>query len=181
MPLVRLHITGASGAGTTTLGRALAQRLALPHFDSDDFYWMPTDPPYRVTREIADRLRLLGEMLGERRGWVLSGSLDSWAGPVVARFDLVVWLDTPTALRLARIARRQRVRYGGAIAPGGALHDEHRAFLDWAAQYDSGQREGRSRPRHEAWLAKLACPVLRLDGSRPTAVLVRTVLEALPA
>ena len=41
----RIHILGASGSGTTTLGRALAARLQCPHFDTDDCFWLPTDPP----------------------------------------------------------------------------------------------------------------------------------------
>lgn len=180
MPRARVHITGASGSGTSTLGRALAQRLAMPHFDTDDIYWVPTHPPYRRKRDIADRLRLLGELLGERRSWVLSGSLDSWGGPVVPLFDLVIWLDTPTDIRLARLAARQLVRYGrAAIAPGGEMYDEHRAFLDWAADYDTGLSAGRSRRRHEAWLLELPCKVLRLDGSRPTRRLLRETLAEL--
>jgi adenylate kinase family enzyme len=38
----RLHILGASGSGTTTLGKAIANELAAPHFDTDDYYWLPT-------------------------------------------------------------------------------------------------------------------------------------------
>ena len=41
-----LHITGASGSGTTTLGRALASAWAVPHADTDDYFWVPTTPPY---------------------------------------------------------------------------------------------------------------------------------------
>jgi Shikimate kinase len=44
----RIHILGASGSGTTTLGRALAERLQYPHFDTDDSFWVPTDPPSAV-------------------------------------------------------------------------------------------------------------------------------------
>lgn len=40
----RILIMGAAGAGSTTLGRALAQRHRIPHFDSDNYYWLPTDP-----------------------------------------------------------------------------------------------------------------------------------------
>ncbi len=177
MRRARLHITGAAGSGTTTLGRALAQRLAAPHFDTDDVFWAPTDPPYRRKRDVDDRLRLLGDLLGERPAWVLSGSLESWGASFVPLFDMVVWLDVPTALRLARLAARERVRYGrAAIAPGGALHAEHRDFLAWAADYDRGLHAGRNRHRHEGWLAELPCKVLRLDGSGPTRSLVREVL-----
>ena len=49
----------SSGSGTTTLGRALAGRLALAHFDTDDFYWLPTDPPYQAARPMPDRLQRL--------------------------------------------------------------------------------------------------------------------------
>jgi hypothetical protein len=41
--MARIHILGASGTGTTTLGKALADRLNCPHFDADRFYWLPTD------------------------------------------------------------------------------------------------------------------------------------------
>ena len=41
-----IHIFGASGCGTTTLGAAVAEKLALTHFDVDDFYWRLTDPPF---------------------------------------------------------------------------------------------------------------------------------------
>ena len=180
MRRARLHITGASGSGTTTLGRAVAQRLASPHFDTDDIFWLPTDPPYCCKRDRIDRLRLLGELLGERRDWVLSGALEGWGDPLVGLFDLVVWLNVPAETRLARLTARERIRYGGgAIAPGGGQHSEYQAFLDWAASYDSAPQEVRSRTRHEAWLAGLPCPVLRLEGDRPTHNLVRDVLAVL--
>ena len=35
---VRIHITGASGSGTSTLGAALANHLCVAHFDADNFY-----------------------------------------------------------------------------------------------------------------------------------------------
>ena len=35
------------------------------------------------------------------------------------------------------------------------------------AAYDRGDREGRSLPRHETWLAGLPCPVLRIEGAVP--------------
>ena len=179
LPTARLHITGASGAGTTTLGRALAQRLAAPHFDTDDIYWAPTNPPFRHKRELADRLRLLDDLLGDRPAWVLSGSLDSWGGPLLPRFDLVVWLEVPTAIRLARIAARERARYGRkAVAPGGPMHPAYQDFLDYAAAYDTGLREGRNRRRHEAWVLEVPCKVLRLDGNQPSRRLVQAVLAA---
>ena len=176
----RIHITGASGAGVTTLGRALADALALPHHDTDDYYWKPTEPPYRDKRASGDRLRLMREVFVPRAGWVLSGSLDGWGDVLVPCFDLVVFVKTPPELRLQRLRAREATRFGAdSIGPGGWRFEEAGAFFDWASRYEDSTQEGRSLARHEAWLANLPCPVLRLDGSRPTAELVDQVLPAL--
>jgi len=40
-----IHILGASESGTTTLGRALKEKYEYAHFDTDDYFWIPTNPP----------------------------------------------------------------------------------------------------------------------------------------
>src|SRR5689334_6742909 len=168
----RIHVTGASGAGVTTLGRALADALALPHHDTDDYLWVPTTPPYRALREAADRLRLMDEMFLPRADWILSGGLDGWGNAVVGNFDLVIFLTTPRDIRMQRLRAREATHFGAdAVAPGGWRHEETQSFIDWASHYEDGTREGRSLARHEDWLATLPCPVLRLDGTRPIAEL----------
>lgn len=179
MTAVRIHLTGASGSGTTTLGAELARRLSRPHHDTDHFFWLPTDPPFREARYVADRLAMLREALDASDGWVLSGSLDGWGDPLIPRFDLVVFLTLDPAVRMARIRARERTRYGSAIEPGGAMHGASLAFLAWAEGYDAGAGSGRSRPRHEAWLARLPCPVLRLDTEPPVEDLADAVLATL--
>lgn len=47
---IRIYVFGASGCGATTLGAAVAKKLGLVHVDSDDHYWMPTDPPFSQNR-----------------------------------------------------------------------------------------------------------------------------------
>ena len=176
----RIHIMGASGSGTTTLGRALADKLVIPHHDTDDYYWLPTSPPYRDRRDIADRLRLMREMFLGRDEWVLSGSLDSWSEAIVPYFDLVVFLSLAPAERVARLRAREAGRFGlDTVSPGGWRHRETEDFLEWASHYDDNTREGRNRARHEAWLATLACPVLRLDSARRKDALVEDVVAAL--
>jgi adenylate kinase family enzyme len=176
----RVHITGASGAGVTTLGRALADALAIPHHDTDDYFWQPTSPPYQHNREKADRLRLMQEMFLGRAEWVLSGSLDGWGDPLIAHFDLVVFLQTAQTFRLNRLRAREATRFGAdAVAPGGRRHQEMEDFIAWASRYDDGDHTIRSLQKHRAWLAKLPCPVLRLDGGRPLPELVENVLAAI--
>ena len=172
----RIHILGASGCGVSTLGRAVAEAQRWPYFDTDDFYWLPTDPPFRLKREPEDRLeRVLDATLGSEC-WVLGGALDGWGDRLVARFDLVVFLDAPTEVRLERLRAREAELFGPRIEPGGDMHEHHQRFIAWAASYETGGiGGGRCRQLHEDWLARLRCPVLRLDASRPRPVLVDEV------
>lgn len=175
----RLYLTGASGAGVTTLGRALASALQLPHIDVDDYYWYPTDPPYVQSRPPAERVNLLKQALADGP-WVVSGSLDGWGDELIQSADLVVFVDTPTPLRVERLQSREAQRYGARIAPGGDMHATHAAFLVWAAGYETAIFAGRSRPRHEAWFKQLTQPSLRVDGSLCVEVLLQQVHSAQP-
>jgi adenylate kinase family enzyme len=174
--LRRVGITGASGGGVTTLGAALAARLGAVHIDADDHFWIATDPPYREKREVPERLARIRAEQARTGRWVLSGTLDGWAESVSRDAELIAFIEVPTAVRLERLRRREQARFGDALLPGGAMHENHREFIDWAAHYDDGTLPGRNLPRHEKWLAGLTRPVLRLDGTRPTAELVEAVL-----
>jgi hypothetical protein len=44
------------------------------------------------------------------------------------------------------------------------MHQHFMDFLAWAAAYDQGGLDMRSRARHEQWLAGLGCPVVRYEG-----------------
>lgn len=150
------------------LADTLAAKYGHRHLDTDDFFWMRTDPPYREQRPRKERLALLRQALRAHDSWVLSGSLCGWGDSLIAEFELVVFLIVPTPIRLARLREREVARYGRqAIAEGGELHSAHGEFLEWAGSYDTGGLEIRSRALHEAWLAALPGPVLRLKGDRP--------------
>ena len=174
---MRVHVVGASGSGTTTLGRALAARLACPHFDTDDFLWLPSEPPFQHIRDRAERQTLLGAALAPHRGWVLSGSLCGWGDMFIPLFELVVFLWVPSEIRLARLRERERSRYGAAIAPGGRQHETYEKFMAWAAGYDDGlDVPERCRRLHEQWLAALPCPIERFMDAGSTEDQVATIM-----
>ncbi|MFH1373563.1 MAG: AAA family ATPase [bacterium] len=164
MGVDRIHLFGAAGSGTTTMGRALAQHLHFPHFDTDDYFWLPTNPPYHEVRDAAERQTLLARDLQSREKWVLSGSLCGWGDAMIPFFDLTVFLLVPTDTRLSRLAAREEQRFGEALQPDGPMYDHHRQFMQWAADYDDGGLDMRSRMRHEQRLENLPGPVLRLEG-----------------
>lgn len=160
-----IHILGASGSGTSTLGEALANVLPHTHLDTDDYFWTTkfTEP-----RSIPERQELLKNDLLQFEHWVLSGSLAGWGDCFIPCFDLVIFLWIPPEVRLARLQQRELERYGAAALAGGNLYEQSQAFLKWAALYDHAGTEVRSKTLHEQWLAELSCPILRIEGDYST-------------
>ena len=176
---LRLHVFGASGSGTSTLGQRVAQVLDLPWLDVDDYYWAPTDPPYTQKRPIPERLAAMNAVLDDDLGWVVSGSLCSWGAPLAARFTQAVFLYVHPSVRLPRLAAREQQEFGARVAPGGDMYATHLEFMAWAARYDTADDSMRSLTMHEAWLATLPCPVLRLNSQHPPAALTEATLRQL--
>lgn len=173
---MRVHILGASGSGTSTLGRAVAAACQIPFWDADDFYWAPTEPPYRTPRTPDARRAALLAAVAPHPAWVVAGSMMGWGDALIPAFDLVVYLSLPADLRLARLRARERTRFGARLDPGGDMHADHLAFMDWAARYDEGGLEIRSRASHTRWMQLLDCPVLHLRGDLSPAQRLAAVL-----
>lgn len=164
-----IHILGASGSGTSTLGAALASHSGYTHFDTDRYYWMPTHPPFQIPREKEERIHMLQYDLKSTEKWVLTGSLCGWGDVFIPLFELVVYLWIPSDVRMKRLLQREKERYGiDAIRPGGTRHQEYKDFMRWAARYDEGDINLRSKTMHEQWLAALNCPILRFEGDIST-------------
>lgn len=174
---MKLHLFGASGTGVSTLGAALAAALHLPYFDSDDYFWQPSEPPFMVRRPPAARNALLACDLAEAESWIVGGSIGGWEEKwLSAPFDLVVFLYLPPALRLHRLREREQARYGAAIAADPARAAQSEAFLTWAAGYDDSSTGGtRTLANHRRWLTEFASPVLELPGDLPVAARLAAV------
>jgi adenylate kinase family enzyme len=166
---MRVLVTGASGSGTTTLGRALAPQLGATFFDADDYYWLPTEPPFQNKRDDATRLSLFLTDLREVKSAVVAGSVMNWGTELEDGFSLIVFLTLDANIRVARLRSRELQRLGRIDV----------AFLEWAAQYDDGRLPGRSRARHEQWLDGRSCTVLRLDGDLSVAERVARISAVL--
>ncbi|MEM6461568.1 MAG: hypothetical protein AAF724_06605 [Pseudomonadota bacterium] len=179
MKACRVHITGASGAGTTSLSRALAQSWSVPCHDTDDFYWQPVEPAFSQKRSEAERLELMQRLFLPRKAWILSGSLMGWGDILKPHFDAVVFLQLDPAIRLKRLRDREIKRFGrDALEKGGTRNAQHEAFMRWAAGYDDPAFAGRSLANHEAWFDDLDCRILRLDSALPVDQLVSRILAA---
>lgn len=175
MPI--LHIFGASGAGTSSLGHALHRRLDYLQLDTDDYFWVPTNPPFLQTRPVEQRLCMLNADIAKSEKIVISGSLCGWGDPLIPKFDLLIRLITPTETRLSRLKKREFKRFGARILENGDMYEEHQRFLQWASEYDAGDSSMRSKAMHDEWQGKAACPQITLDGTLPPETLVSAIAK----
>ena len=171
----KILVMGASGSGTSTVARALSIELGYVHIESDDLFWIPTDPPYTDYNDIATLELLVDEKLMSAASWVLSGSPCGWADNIIPTLDLVVFLVVPTDIRIARIRKREAERFGSRISIGGDMYHSHQQFIDWTGDYDKGNITGRNKPYHELWLKSVSCPVVRFEGEIKTDEIISLV------
>lgn len=174
---MRIHIFGASGSGVTTLGKVLSEKLGFPYFDSDDYFWEKSDPPFTKKRETAARNASLQKDLQAFPHWVLGGSVINWDDTFFTQFELAVFLWLPPAVRLARLRQREWERYGNIIFLDPERNRLYNEFLQWASGYDDNSINGRTLTAHEAWIRRLSCPVLEIREDIPTEKRMEIVLH----
>ena len=162
-----IHIVGASGSGTSTLGQALERKCGYKWLDTDGYFWQQTDPPFVKSFPHEERVKLMSAAVEKHRKSVITGSLCGWGDIFIPRFDLVVFVDTPTDVRIGRIKKRERERFGDRIRKGGDMYENHIDFIGWAKRYDTNNPPERCRKLHEDWFKSLKCPLLRVDGTKP--------------
>jgi len=128
----KIAVVGTSGSGKTTVARALARRLGLPHVELDALFHGPgwtTTPVEEFRRRVASAT--------ETDGWVVDGNYESSLGDLVLeRADTVVWLDVPLRVALTRVTRRTIRR----IRPNEELWNRNReswrgGFFGWESMF----------------------------------------------
>ena len=160
-----IHIYGASGSGTSTLGRKISEELGYKFMDTDDYFWLPTNPKYTTKRSKEERFALMKKDILENENVVISGSLADWGDELIPLFTLAIRLVTDTEIRLKRIKQRERDKFGERIAPGGDMYQQHLDFIEWAGKYDTGSVNMRSKAKHDEWQKLLQCKQIILNGA----------------
>ena len=97
----RVSLVGNSGAGKTTLGRALAVRMAVPFVELDAIFHQPgwTELPKEQFRSRVSELIAAD-------GWVIDGNYSAVRDLVWARADTVIWIDLPRAVVMRQLLAR---------------------------------------------------------------------------
>ena len=113
----RIAFLGTSGAGKTTVGRALAARLDAPFVECDAIRHKAN----WVQASAEELCAALEARIAAHERWVIDGTLQSRIGDYISgRADLLVWLDLPLLVKLARAGRRswRRLRTGEELWNG---------------------------------------------------------------
>ncbi len=171
-----IHIFGASGSGTTTLGAKICDKLGYKLLDADDYFWLPTNPPYIQKRPREERLKLLKNDIERFQNVVISGSIVGWGDELIPLFTLAIRIEMDQTLRIERLKNREKELYGSRIEYGGDMYQQHIDFLEWARMYDTGDNSIRSKQLHDDWQNLLSCEILCLDGANDLQENLSTVL-----
>ena len=168
---MKLLVFGASGSGTSTLGRSLSSQLGYSFLDADDFYWEKTEPPFSKKVPLMERNQRLMNAYHQSNDLIISGSLVTWGDFWQTAFNGVVFLYIPYEVRMNRLALREEERLGAALYTKPEVADRSNAFFEWASRYEDRSFEGRSIQQHEDWMELVDCPILELrsdlnDGER---------------
>ncbi|UFU02442.1 adenylate kinase [Ruania suaedae] len=155
----RVLCYGTTGSGKSTLAAALAERLDLPLTLVDELGW---DPGWgQVAPEELDR-RIVPRLEADR--YVFDSVYGRQCALALERVDVVVALDYPRLVSLARLLRRtaRRVRTGELTCNGNretlgrALSPRH-SIIRW--HFRSWRRK---RERMRAWHAAADAPPVLL-------------------
>ncbi len=101
-PHKRICVIGSSASGKTHFSRTLAHATGIEHIEIDAIYHGPnwTNPPDFPERVYAAL---------ERERWIADGNYMNFVR-ILHKADLIVWLDYPFRIVLARVLRRTAYR-----------------------------------------------------------------------
>ena len=102
--IVRIVVVGTAGAGKTTLAKAIAATLAIPHIELDALHW---DPGWK-SLSIADPDEFIRRVAAATSAdaWVVDGNYGLVRGLTWRRATHLVWLDYDRPIIMARVIRR---------------------------------------------------------------------------
>lgn len=174
---MKILLIGASGSGTTTLGKALSSVTSFKHLDVDDYYWKATNPPFQEKISLAERNENLTNDFQNDKNVIVSGSLVSWGKAWQTAFDLAVFIALDKEIRIQRLQQREVERYGEKLQTDAKVKETSEAFIAWAKRYDDPTFTGRSIKIHRDWLNSLSCESITIDSAFPLETNVLKVFQ----
>lgn len=116
----RILVYGVTGSGKTSLAKRISAATGIPWHAVDELTW---EPGWIQVPKDEQRRRVEAICAGER--WVLDTAYGAWLDLALARTELIVALDFPRWLSLARLMRRSVAR---AIDGRSVCNGNHETF-----------------------------------------------------
>ena len=137
--------------------------MSFRFIDNEDLYFPKTDGSYAFSnpRSDAEAIRALEELIDENDRFIFAAVKGDYGEALLSRLDCVILVEAPRDARLERVKRRSARRFGDRILSGGDLAQPENEWF----------RRVERRPEDYVlrWLAdaRLTCPVIHADGTRP--------------
>ncbi len=171
-----IHVMGASGSGTTSLGEYLADKLDFEVIESDFYKWEQTIPEFQVMRDIEESNRLLMQKIKSSSNLIISGSLHS--NPITFQYiDLIIYLKCPTKVRMERILKRDRELGRNSLECDGEVKENFLGFLYLARNYNHLGVDKRSKRSQKVVIKESHAPVIYVNTNKEIYKLHENILK----
>jgi adenylate kinase family enzyme len=169
----RILVGGSSGAGKSTMAKALSRRLGIPHIEVDALFhgpgWVPRP-------EFVDDV----DALTSGPAWVIDHDYAAARHLVWARIDTFVWLDYSRAVCEWRVIRRsvpravlRRELWNGNRERFFAMFVDPEHPVRWSWTHHAGKRASFEARVDDPAYAKIA--IVRLQRPRAAEAWLRSV------
>lgn len=165
----KIAVVGANGSGKTTLGARLAELAGARHMDIEDYYFNESAVPYACPRSTSEVQELLAADIKKFGRFVLSAVNCDFGEEINAFYNGVVYIKVPLEIRLERVRKRSAAKFGARILEGGDMYEQEQNFFQFVAS--------RTMEQTEAWLRRIRCPVMEVDGTQPVERSARLIIE----
>lgn len=164
-------VCGLNGAGKSTFGKALAEKLDFYFIDNEDLYFPKTTSGYiyaspRTREEVG---KLLFREIRAHENFVFASVKGDYGENVYPFFQYAILINVPKDIRIQRVRNRSFQKFGNRMLIGGDLYEQEESFFNLV----------KSRPENmvEEWVQSLKCPVLRIDGTKSMEENVDFIIE----
>jgi adenylate kinase family enzyme len=98
---MKIAIIGSCGSGKTTLAKELHNKLNIPLYLLDDYFWKPGwQEPERI------EFKKIHDNLCDKDEWIIEGMFTSNLEYRIQKADSIIFLDPPVAVCVYRIFKR---------------------------------------------------------------------------
>jgi adenylate kinase family enzyme len=162
-------VFGANGSGKSTIARELANVLNYKHMDIEDYHFIESEIPYTKARTREECLNLMLEDTNKHKNFVLSAVTGDFGDEIESMYIFAVLLAAPLGIRIDRVKRRAFMQHGDRISEGGDMYKQYLEFVEFV--------RSRTSDRISQWEAKLKCPVITIDSTKPISENIELIIQ----